>query len=104
CARCINVNFAVVDAMNPAGLPLTGDARALLEALEGRLAGWAVAPEYRELASRLQSEWTEEVDRLYHLQHGPLPAQSEVLGAVNELSRPRPVLVCAARSLPAALH
>ena len=102
--RFINVNVADFDALKHAGLPLTGDARATLEALEGRLAGWAVAAEYRELASRLQSEWTGEVDRLYHLQHGPLPAQSEVLGAVNEMSRPRDVVVCAAGSMPGDLH
>ena len=102
--RFINVNVADFDALKHAGLPLTGDARATLEALERRLAGWAVASEYRELASRLQSEWTEEVDRLYHLQHGPLPAQSEVLGAVNDLSRPRDVVVCAAGSMPGDLH
>src|SRR5262249_27890220 len=102
--RFINVNVAVLAALKHAGLPLTGDAGATLEALERRLAGWAVAPEYRELASRLQSEWTEEVDRLYHLQHGPLPAQSEVLGAVNEMSRPSDVVVCAAGSMPGDLH
>jgi len=102
--RFINVNIADFDAQKQAGLPLTGDARATLEALEGRLAGWAVAPGYRELASRLQSEWMGEVDRLYHLQHGPLPAQSEVVGAVNELSGPRDVVVCAAGSMPGDLH
>ena len=102
--RFVNVNIADFDAQKQAGLPLTGDARATLEALEGRLAGWAVAPGYRELASRLQSEWMGEVDRLYHLQHGPLPAQSEVVGAVNELSGPRDVVVCAAGSMPGDLH
>jgi len=102
--RFINVNVAGFDALKHAGLPLLGDARATLEALEGRLAGWAVPLGYRELAARLQSEWIGEVDRLYHLQHGPLPAQSEVLGAVNELSGPRDVVVSAAGSMPGDLH
>ena len=100
----INVNVADFDALKHSALALTGDARATLEALEERLAGWAVAPGYRQLAARLQSEWASEVDRLYHLGHAPLPAQSEVLGAVNELSGARDVVVCAAGSMPGDLH
>ena len=102
--RFINVNVAEFDALKHSALALTGDARATLEALEERLAGWAVAPGYRQLAARLQSEWASEVDRLYHLGHSPLPAQSEVLGAVNELSGARDVVVCAAGSMPGDLH
>src|SRR5207237_3998987 len=34
----------------------------------------------------------------------PLPAQSEVIGAVNRLSGPRDVVVCAAGSMPGDLH
>jgi 3D-(3,5/4)-trihydroxycyclohexane-1,2-dione acylhydrolase (decyclizing) len=59
---------------------------------------------YRELTARLQADWDAEVNRLYHLGHGPLPAQSEVIGAVNELSGPRDVVVCAAGSMPGDLH
>src|SRR5207237_4126409 len=87
-----------------AGLPLVGDARATLEALDERLAGWSVMAARRELATRLHDEWAREVDRLYHVGHSPLPAQSEVLGAVNELSDPRDVVVCAAGSMPGDLH
>ena len=39
-------------------------------------------------APRLQAEWDAEVSRLYRLGHGPLPAQSEILGAVNDLLTP----------------
>ena len=51
-----------------------------------------------------RDEWEEEVDRLYHLGHSPLPSQSEVIGVVNEFSRPEDVMVCAAGSLPGDLH
>ena len=102
--RFLNVNVAEFDAVKHAGLPLVGDARATLTALEDRLSGWSVDAGYRELTARLHSEWEAEVDRLYHLGHGPLPAQSEVLGAVNELSGPRDVVVCAAGSMPGDLH
>ncbi len=42
--------------------------------------------------------------RLTTLGHEPLPAQSEVIGAVNEASAPRDVVVCAAGSMPGDLH
>jgi 3D-(3,5/4)-trihydroxycyclohexane-1,2-dione acylhydrolase (decyclizing) len=102
--RFLNVNVAAFDAAKLSGLALVGDARATLSALDERLADWSVALAERELAARLQAEWAREVDRLYHLGHGPLPAQSEVLGAVDELSGPRDVVVCAAGSMPGDLH
>ena len=102
--RFINVNVADADAHKLGGLALVGDARATIEALGERLAGWTVEADYRALCDRLQADWDKEVTRLYHLDHGPLPAQSEVIGAVNELSGPRDVVVCAAGSLPGDLH
>ena len=48
--------------------------------------------------------WDDEVERVYHLNHGPLPAQSEVIGVVNDVSDPRDVVVCAAGSMPGDLH
>ncbi|HEY3196347.1 MAG TPA: 3D-(3,5/4)-trihydroxycyclohexane-1,2-dione acylhydrolase (decyclizing) [Candidatus Dormibacteraeota bacterium] len=102
--RFINVNVADFDAHKHAGLALVGDARASLQALDERLEGWTVDASYRGLTARLQADWDAEVNRLYHLGHGPLPAQSEVIGAVNELSGPRDVVVCAAGSMPGDLH
>jgi len=100
--RFINVNVAEFDAQKHAGLALVGDARAAIDAL----AGWSysVEPTYRQKVERLVREWAKEVDRLYSLGHTPLPAQSEVIGAVNEAAGPRDVVVCAAGSLPGDLH
>jgi 3D-(3,5/4)-trihydroxycyclohexane-1,2-dione acylhydrolase (decyclizing) len=83
---------------------MVGDARATIVALDKRLASWTADAAYRELTAKLRAEWDQEVNRLYHLGHGPLPAQSEVIGAVNELSGPRDVVVCAAGSMPGDLH
>src|SRR6266849_2228682 len=102
--RFVNINVADADAHKLAGLAVVGDARAALEALDARLHDWAVEEEYRRQCARLQAEWDQEVSRLYHLGHQPLPAQSEVIGAVNELSGPRDVVVCAAGSMPGDLH
>jgi len=102
--RFVNVNVADFDAAKHAGVGLVGDARATLERLDGLLEGWSVEGSYREEAARLNADWDAEVSRLYALGHGPLPAQSEVLGAVNDASEPSDVMVCAAGSMPGDLH
>ena len=102
--RFINLNVLDVDAAKQGGLALTGDARAGLRALAARLAGYAVDPSHREQARRLNAEWDREVERLYTLGHRPLPAQSEVIGAVNAAAGPRDVVVGAAGSMPGELH
>jgi 3D-(3,5/4)-trihydroxycyclohexane-1,2-dione acylhydrolase (decyclizing) len=102
--RFINVNVSDFDGHKLGGLAMAGDARATLEALDERLRDWTVTAAYRERCAGLQGDWDREVTRLYHLAHEPLPAQSEVLGAVNELSGPRDVVVCAAGSMPGDLH
>jgi 3D-(3,5/4)-trihydroxycyclohexane-1,2-dione acylhydrolase (decyclizing) len=103
-ARFINLNVASVDAFKHAGLPLVGDARTGVEALAGTLEGWAADADHTERASRLAAEWDATVEQAYTLGHGPLPAQSEVLGVVNRVSGPRDVVVCAAGSMPGDLH
>jgi len=102
--RFVNVNVADFDAAKHAGTALVGDARATLEVLSTLLDGWAVDDAYRELAASLNAEWDAEVSRLYALGHGPLPAQSEVLGAVNGASAAADVVVCAAGAMPGDLH
>src|SRR5256886_862680 len=102
--RFVNVNVAELDSHKLGGIPLLGDARATLEALDQRLQGWSVSDEYRREYELLRAEWDAEGSRLYNLGHAPLPAQSEVLGAVNDLSAPRDVVVCAAGSMPGDLH
>jgi 3D-(3,5/4)-trihydroxycyclohexane-1,2-dione acylhydrolase (decyclizing) len=102
--RYVNVNVADFDAAKLDGIALVADARVTLERLATALAGHQVDPEYGELAARLNREWDEEVSRLYKLGHKPLPAQSEVIGAVNDSARPTDVVVCAAGSMPGDLH
>jgi 3D-(3,5/4)-trihydroxycyclohexane-1,2-dione acylhydrolase (decyclizing) len=101
--RFVNVNVADFDAQKHAGLALVGDARATLQRLSELLAGWSVDDAYRDEAVRLNREWDAEVSRLYALAHDP-PAQSAVIGAVNDAARPQDVVVCAAGSMPGDLH
>jgi 3D-(3,5/4)-trihydroxycyclohexane-1,2-dione acylhydrolase (decyclizing) len=102
--RFVNINVADFDAHKHAGLALVGDARATLETLAKALGGHEVEAEYREQNVRASKEWDGEVERLYSLEHGPLPAQSAVIGAVNSFSDPTDVVVCAAGSMPGDLH
>jgi 3D-(3,5/4)-trihydroxycyclohexane-1,2-dione acylhydrolase (decyclizing) len=102
--RFVNVNVSDLDAHKHAGVALVGDARATLEALSEALIGYEVEAQYRQQSEQASKEWDEEVERLYTLDHGPPPAQSEVLGAVNSFSEPKDVVVCAAGSMPGDLH
>jgi 3D-(3,5/4)-trihydroxycyclohexane-1,2-dione acylhydrolase (decyclizing) len=102
--RFVNLNVAPVDAFKQAGLPLVADARVGLEALCGALEGWSADPEHTERARALAADWDDVVERAYTLDHGPLPAQSAVIGTVNRLSEPTDVVVCAAGSMPGDLH
>ena len=100
--RFVNVNVAELDVHKEGGIAVTADARVTLEALSG--IGYRVESAYRDECARLAKAWDAEVTRLYALGHVPLPAQSEVIGAVNESSAPTDVVVCAAGSMPGDLH
>jgi len=102
--RFVNLNVAGLDASKQSGTALVADARVGLEALTGALFGWEVDQAYRDEATTQAREWDDTVQRAYDLGHEPLPAQSEVIGVVNEVSDPRDVVVCAAGSMPGDLH
>ena len=102
--RFIGINVAAFDAFKHAALPLVADARVTLGELATAVGNYRVSADYAARIENYRDEWEEEVERLYHLGHGPLPSQSEVIGVVNEVSRPEDVMVCAAGSLPGDLH
>jgi 3D-(3,5/4)-trihydroxycyclohexane-1,2-dione acylhydrolase (decyclizing) len=102
--RFVNVNVAAFDAAKHAGLAVVADAREALTALGAALAGFSVPESYRARTTALAAEWASTVDAAYSLGHQPLPAQSEVIGAVNAAAGPRDVVVCAAGSMPGDLH
>ena len=102
--RFVNINVAEFDAFKQAALPVVGDARVALEELAAALEGYHVAVEMTAEIAQLRSAWAAEVERLYHLDHQPLPAQSEVIGALWAATGPRDVLVSAAGSHPGDLH
>src|SRR3954471_24754212 len=102
--RFVNVNVAELDSAKHGGIRVTADARDALEQLTDALAGHTVGDDYRSEPARQNAEWDAEVTRLYSLPHEPLPAQSAVIGAVNDAMESTDVVVCAAGAMPGDLH
>ena len=102
--RFINLNVASFDTAKHAALPVVGDARASLEELGRLLDGYRCGSTYIRRNQELAARWDRVVEAAYQLGHGPLPAQSEVIGAVNTFSSPSDVVFCAAGSMPGDLH
>jgi 3D-(3,5/4)-trihydroxycyclohexane-1,2-dione acylhydrolase (decyclizing) len=102
--RFININIAEFDSFKQSAIPLTADARLTLEEMSETLKDYKVDSDYQSQISSLKEKWEQEVDRLFHLSNQPLPAQSEVIGAIWESAEPQDVLVSAAGSHPGDLH
>jgi 3D-(3,5/4)-trihydroxycyclohexane-1,2-dione acylhydrolase (decyclizing) len=98
--RFVNLNVAAFDAAKQSATAVVADAREGLKALTGALIDRKWDTSYRDDVAA----WQRRVDEAYHLGHGPLPAQSEVIGAVNDACGERDVVVQAAGSMPGDLQ
>ena len=105
--RFVNINVAGLDAVKRSGVCVVADAREAVAALTVALQGHAVEESYGAEVQQRNAEWHATVAAVYDRQVGDgsaPPTQNEVIGAVNELSDPRDVVVCAAGSMPGDLH
>jgi 3D-(3,5/4)-trihydroxycyclohexane-1,2-dione acylhydrolase (decyclizing) len=102
--RFIALNVAEADAHKHAALPLVADARTALDELRMALADYRVEEEYACQIAAWKADWDAEVERVTTRRHGPPMSQAEVIGVVNQFSRPQDTVVCAAGSLPGDLH
>ncbi len=102
--RFVNLNVSVFDAHKLSATSLVADAREGLAALTAALENWTAPKPYTANATELAAAWDTIVQAAYDVHAEPLPAQSAVIGAVNELSDPRDVVLCAAGSMPGDLH
>lgn len=102
--RFVNINTLGFDAAKHGATMMVADAREALVALGEALSGWSVDDAYRQEAIDLDAAWQAVVDECYHRDHGPLPAQTEVFGALNELMGPEDVVINAAGSMPGDLQ
>ncbi len=102
--RFININVTEFDAYKHAALPLTGDARVTLQELRNALAGYRVEESYRTKIFELRASWDKEVERIYSLRTEGKLTQSEVIGAINDFTKPSDIMINAAGSMPGDLH
>jgi 3D-(3,5/4)-trihydroxycyclohexane-1,2-dione acylhydrolase (decyclizing) len=102
--RFVNLNVTSFDAAKQAATPLVADARSGISALTDLLGDYRVADAYVAGYTADRAEWTTVVDHAFHLGHQPLPAQTEIIGAVNEIIGAQDVVVQAAGSLPGDLQ
>ncbi|MFE2217250.1 3D-(3,5/4)-trihydroxycyclohexane-1,2-dione acylhydrolase (decyclizing) [Streptomyces canus] len=100
----VNLNVARLDAVKHSAEPLVADARLGIQALAGALTDWEVPAEYRTLTRQLIARTREIEEECFHVGHGPLPAQTEILGALNDVLDDRAVVINAAGSLPGDLQ
>ena len=102
--RFVNLNVTPLDAAKHAGVMLVADARVGLTALTEGLDGYRVDDAYTHSHREHLERWNRTIDEAYHLDHQPLPAQTEVLGALNETVGPNGTVVQAAGSMPGDLQ
>jgi 3D-(3,5/4)-trihydroxycyclohexane-1,2-dione acylhydrolase (decyclizing) len=102
--RFVNINVARPDAVKLAATTVVADAREALRTLDTALGGHRVPDGHQERTRELAGRWNAVVDGAFAERRGGLPAQAAVIGAVNEVSGPRDVVVCAAGSMPGDLH
>lgn len=102
--RFVNINVTPFDAAKQSAEMVVADAREALTALTAALEGYRVSEDYsREIAAERES-WFARTECCYHLGHGPLPAQTEVFGALNELMGDEDIVINAAGSMPGDLQ
>ena len=100
----VNINVTPFDTTKLSAMAIVADAREAVKELAVRVKDWRVPEDFEHEYRGLATRWNDAVEAAYHLHHGPLPAQSEVVGAVEESSTDNDVVVGAAGSLPGDLH
>nr|WP_221437929.1 3D-(3,5/4)-trihydroxycyclohexane-1,2-dione acylhydrolase (decyclizing) [Schaalia hyovaginalis] len=102
--RFVNINVLPFDAAKQSAEMVVADAREALVALTKALEGYRVSEEYTEEIAKERDAWFARTEECYHRGHGPLPAQTEVFGALNELLGDEDIVINAAGSMPGDLQ
>ncbi|KAB1642313.1 3D-(3,5/4)-trihydroxycyclohexane-1,2-dione acylhydrolase (decyclizing) [Gulosibacter chungangensis] len=102
--RFININTSRYDAYKNGGLPLVGDARAVLERLNQEGIRFTSSEGYRREVAETRAEWREERERVFSPTDAEVPPQAEVIGAMLRQARSGDLVVAAAGSAPGDLQ
>lgn len=103
--RFVNINVVSFDAVkHGTAIPVVADAREAIVDLTAALADHRVDEVFVAEYSREKAAWDAVVDEAFVPRGLDLPSQTEIIGAVQQATDPRDVVVCAAGSLPGDLH
>ncbi|MDT7953395.1 MAG: 3D-(3,5/4)-trihydroxycyclohexane-1,2-dione acylhydrolase (decyclizing) [Acetobacteraceae bacterium] len=102
-ATLVQLNVQPFDSGKHGALPLVGDARATIAALDAAMDDHASSAAWQARFAALRESWIAEADRAT-APGNELPTDAQVLGAVNRAAAPDDVVVCAAGGLPGELH
>lgn len=100
-AQLIGLNAARFDASKHRALPVVGDAREGLQALEAALGGWCADARWNARAGELREQCHRRVES--RVRAVGTPTYAQVIGAVNRLCADTDRVVTAAGGLPAEL-
>jgi 3D-(3,5/4)-trihydroxycyclohexane-1,2-dione acylhydrolase (decyclizing) len=102
--RFIAINVQPFDAAKHRALPVVGDARTALAALDSKLDAWKAPRAWSDGATKAKAEWEASAARYIAPTNAPAPTDAEVLGALMRGGETSDVVVCAAGGLPGELH
>ncbi|QAY59188.1 3D-(3,5/4)-trihydroxycyclohexane-1,2-dione acylhydrolase (decyclizing) [Microbacterium protaetiae] len=107
--RFVNLNITPMDGPKLSGMPLLGDARAVLAQLDEATADVTPQADHLARVAELRAEWNAQRDAAVtrnwaaHSELG-LPSQAELIGILNDELGDEDVIVNAAGSAPGDLH
>jgi 3D-(3,5/4)-trihydroxycyclohexane-1,2-dione acylhydrolase (decyclizing) len=101
--KIVGLNVQPFDATKHGALPLVGDAKVGLEALDRALIGWEAPRSWIERAEQGKADWLKAAGAATASSNA-LPSDAQVIGAVARTRGENSVLVCAAGGLPGELH
>ncbi len=102
--KIIGLNVQAFDAHKHQSLPLLADALTGLDALDVALGAYKAPAVWTKQAKDGKAAWTQVAAKYTAPTNAELPSDSEVIGAVQRVSKPGDIIVGAAGGLPGELH
>ena len=102
--KIIGLNVQAFDAHKHQSLPLLADALTGLDALDVALGAYKAPAVWTQRAKNGKGAWTQVAAKYTAPTNAELPSDSEVIGAVQRVSKPGDIIVGAAGGLPGELH
>jgi 3D-(3,5/4)-trihydroxycyclohexane-1,2-dione acylhydrolase (decyclizing) len=99
-AKFISINAARFDAVKHRALAVVGDALETVRELDEILGDWTADPALLPKAQSLFADWNKLLDQHQAITNGPIPTYAQVIGIVNETSKPNDTVIAAAGGTP----